>query len=171
VAVNRIGRVSSHAADPGPPIAGKSVELELQIRETRGNLRRWLTVGPRMPRHAMSPNEVRAFLSSPPRPGVLATAGPGGRPHAAPVWFDLDGDTIVFNTGAATVKGRNLANNPQATLVVQDDRPPFSFVMIEGTVELISDLDEVRSWAARLGGRYMGTNKADAYGARNGVPG
>jgi len=87
------------------------------------------------------------------------------------VWFDVDGDTIVFNTGASTVKGRNLATNPRATLVVQDDRPPFAFVMIEGTVELISDLDEVRTWATRLGGRYMGQDKADAYGARNGVRG
>ena len=124
-----------------------------------------------MPYHPMSRDEERAFLSSPPRPGVLATAGPGGRPHAAPVWFDVDGDTIVFNTGASTVKGRNLATNPRATLVVQDDRPPFAFVMIEGTVELISDLDEVRTWATRLGGRYMGQDKADAYGARNGVRG
>lgn len=119
----------------------------------------------------MSVDEKRAFLLSPPRPGVLATSGPDGRPHAAPVWFDLDGETIVFNTGASTVKGRNLAANPRATLVVQDDRPPFSFVMIEGTIELIDDLEEVRLWAARLGGRYMGQENAEAYGARNGVPG
>src|SRR3954452_9197014 len=109
-----------------------------------------------MPYRTMSPDEAHSFLLPPPRPGVLATSGAGGRPHAAPVWFDLDGDTIVFNTGASTVKGRNLAANPRATLVVQDDRPPYSFVMVEGTAELISDLEEVRTWAARLGGRYMG---------------
>src|SRR5205085_9679167 len=95
--------------------------------ETRGNLGTWLAVASTVSNDGMSPDEMRAFLSNPPRPGVLATARPGGRPHAAPVWFDLDGDTIVFNTGPSTVNGRNLANNPQATLVVQDDRPPFSF--------------------------------------------
>ncbi|MGD9798291.1 MAG: PPOX class F420-dependent oxidoreductase [Acidimicrobiia bacterium] len=119
----------------------------------------------------MAEPEWRAFLAEPPRPGVLATVRADGRPHAAPVWFVLDGDTIVFNTGAATVKGRNLARDGRATLCVQDDRPPYSFVMVEGTVELVDDLDEVRAVATRLGGRYMGAAAAGTYGARNGVPG
>jgi hypothetical protein len=54
---------------------------------------------------------------------------------------------------------------------VQDDRPPFSFVMVEGDATWTDDLAEVRSWAARIGGRYMGADRADEYGARNGVPG
>lgn len=58
-----------------------------------------------------------------------------------------------------------------ATLCVQDDRPPFSFVTVEGTVELIEDLEQVRAWAARLEGRSMGADQAEAYGERNGVPG
>ena len=124
-----------------------------------------------MPYHAMSAEERRQFLLDPPRPGVLATVRADGRPHAAPVWFDLDGDDIVFNTGQETVKGRNLARDGRATLCVQHDRPPYSFVTVEGAVELVDDLDEVRRWAVRLGGRYMGADRADVYGERNGVPG
>jgi PPOX class probable F420-dependent enzyme len=119
----------------------------------------------------MSETEWRAFLSDPPRPAVLASVRADGRPHAAPVWYQLDGDTIVFNTGADTVKGKNLARDQRVTVCVQDDRPPYSFVVVEGTAELIDDLIEVRAWATRLGGRYMGAEQADAYGARNGVPG
>lgn len=122
--------------------------------------------------HAMSDGERAAFLREPARPAVLATARPDGRPHAAPVWYDLDDDgAFVFTTGADTVKGRNLARDPRATLVVQDDRPPFSFVVIEGRAEIDDDLDEVRRWATRIGGRYMGTERAEEYGRRNGVPG
>ena len=121
--------------------------------------------------HVMSDEERRAFLRSPVRAAVLATVRADGRPHAAPVWFDLDGDDIVFNTGADTVKGRNLARDPRLTLCVQDDQPPFSFVVLEGTAELIDDLDEVSHWAARLGGRYMGADRAVEYGERNGVAG
>ena len=121
--------------------------------------------------HVMTDDERRAFLQSPVRAAVLSTVRPDGRPHAAPVWFDLDGDNIVFNTGAETVKGRNLARDPRLTLCVQDDQPPFSFVVLEGTAMLIDDLDEVAHWAARIGGRYMGADRAAEYGERNGVAG
>lgn len=40
-----------------------------------------------------------------------------------------------------------------------------------GAVELIDEIDLVRTWTARLGGRYMGADRADEYAARNGVPG
>ena len=119
----------------------------------------------------MTDEEWRAFLVEAPRPAVLGTVRTDGRPHTAPVWIDLDGTAIVFNTGADTVKGRNLARDPRCSLVVQDDRPPFSMVIVEGTVELVDDLDLVRDWAARIGGRYMGADRAEEYGERNGVPG
>lgn len=125
-----------------------------------------------MPYHRMGDDEALAFLRSPVRPGILATVRADGRPHAAPVWFDVDDDsTIAFNTGADTVKGRNLARSGRASLCVQDDQPPFSFVTVEGPVTLVDDLEEVRAWATRIGGRYMGTDRAEEYGARNGVPG
>ena len=121
----------------------------------------------------MNDQEVRAFLSAlPARTGKLATVRADGRPHVAPVWFDVDDDgSLVFNTGRATVKGRNLARDPRASICVDDQRPPFSFVVVEGVVEISDDLEEVRRWAARLGGRYMGTDRAEEYGARNGVAG
>jgi PPOX class probable F420-dependent enzyme len=121
----------------------------------------------------MNDEEVRAFLTAlPPHTGKLATVRADGRPHLAPVWYDVDGDgTLVFNTGASTVKGRNLQRDPRASLCVDDERPPFSFVVIEGVAELSDDLDEVRGWATRIGGRYMGPERAQEYGARNGVPG
>lgn len=118
----------------------------------------------------MSQEELAAFLAEP-RPGVLATVRPDGRPHAAPIWWDTDGDDVVFTTGQETVKGRNLRADPRATLVVQDDREPYSFVTISGTVTISESLDDVRRWAARLGARYMGDERAEEYGARNGVPG
>ncbi|HEV2069295.1 MAG TPA: PPOX class F420-dependent oxidoreductase [Acidimicrobiales bacterium] len=121
--------------------------------------------------HRMNDQEREAFLRDPVRPAVVATSRADGRPHAAPVWYDLDGDTIVFTTGADTVKGRNLAGDTRVALCVQDDRPPFSFVTVEGTAELVDDLDDVHWWATRIGGRYMGAERAAEYGARNGVPG
>jgi PPOX class probable F420-dependent enzyme len=126
-----------------------------------------------MPYHPMSDDEVRAFLTTlPARTGRLATVRADRRPHVAPVWFEVDDDgALLFNTGAETVKGRNLIREQQAAICVDDERPPFSFVVVEGAVEITDDLAEVRHWAARIGGRYMGADRAEEYGERNGVPG
>ena len=42
------------------------------------------------------------------RTATLATVRADGRPDAAPIWYHLDGETLVFTTGANTVKGRNM---------------------------------------------------------------
>jgi PPOX class probable F420-dependent enzyme len=123
--------------------------------------------------HAMDEAEVRAFLTVlPARTGKLATVRTDGRPHVAPIWYEVDDDgALVFNTGAATVKGRTLLRTRWASMCVDDERPPFSFVVVEGTIEISEDLEEVRHWATRIGGRYMGADRAEEFGARNGVAG
>jgi hypothetical protein len=121
----------------------------------------------------MTDTQVTAFLAAvPPHTGKLATVRADGRPHVAPVWYVLDDNgTVLFNTGESTVKGRNLRRDPRASLCVDDERPPFSYVVMEGTVEITDDLGEVRRWATEIGGRYMGEERAEEYGARNGVEG
>ena len=119
----------------------------------------------------MTDAERAQFLQQPVRPAILATVRADGRPHAAPIWYAVDGDTLLFNTGADTVKGRNLARDPRATLCVQDDQPPFSFATLEGHVELIDDPAPLREWAGRIGARYMGPDREEEFAARNGVPG
>jgi hypothetical protein len=121
----------------------------------------------------MSADEITAFLAAdPPHTAKVATTRADGRPHVAPVWFALDADgSILFNTGHDSVKGKSLARDPRLAISVDDERPPFTFVLIEGTAEIIEDLEQVRRWATVIGGRYMGPEKADEYGQRNGVPG
>jgi len=56
--------------------------------------------------------EVRAFLTEGTRTGKLSFVVPSGHPLVTPVWFVLEGDTVVFNTGSDTAKGRYLARDP-----------------------------------------------------------
>lgn len=119
----------------------------------------------------MTPGEVRDFLTSPVRTGKLASVRADGRPHVTPIWFALDGDDLLFTTWHESVKAQNLRRDPRVSLCVDDDRPPFSYVIIEGTVTISEDLAELRRWAGIIGGRYMGADQAEAYGQRNGVPG
>jgi PPOX class probable F420-dependent enzyme len=123
--------------------------------------------------HVMSEEEWKSFLTAEPaHTGKLATVRKDGRPHVAPIWFDLDDDgSIVFTTGAETLKGRSIRRDPRVCLCVDDERPPFSFVIVDGKVDVSEDLDEMLVWAIRIGGRYMGAGNAEEYGRRNAVPG
>lgn len=118
----------------------------------------------------MTDEQRRAFLLEGTRTGILATVRADGRPHAAPIWFTLDGDDVMFTTGAPTVKGRNLRRTGRALLVVDESSPPFDFVTIEGRVDISQDHDELLHWATVLGGRYMGADQAEEFGRRNAVP-
>jgi PPOX class probable F420-dependent enzyme len=119
----------------------------------------------------MEHDEWRAFLLASPRTAKVATVRADGRPHVAPVWFDLDRDDLVFTTWSTTVKARDLRRDPRVSVCVDDEQPPFSFVLIEGTAALTDNLDDVRAWATRIATRYMGRMRAKAYGERNSVPG
>ncbi|MFI7356442.1 PPOX class F420-dependent oxidoreductase [Streptomyces avidinii] len=121
----------------------------------------------------MTQEEWRAFVSHSTRTGKLSTVSADGSPHIAPIWFVLDGDSFVFNTGKDTVKGRNLARDGRVALCVDDDRPPFSFVVLQGRAEISGysdDADEMLTWATRIGARYMGEEHGEAFGRRNAVP-
>ncbi|MER5810797.1 PPOX class F420-dependent oxidoreductase [Streptomyces sp. NPDC002033] len=119
----------------------------------------------------MTQEEWRAFVSHSTRTGKLSTVREDGSPHIAPIWFVLDGDSFVFNTGRNTVKGRNLARDGRVALCVDDDRPPFSYVVLQGRAEISDDLEEMLPWATRIGARYMGGERGEAFGRRNAVPG
>jgi len=108
-------------------------------------------------------------LALPARTAKLAIVRADGAPHVAPVWVDLDGDTVVFMTSAHTIKGKAILRDPRVSLCWDDERPPFSFVTIAGTATLSTDPDELLRWGTRIGGRYMGEERAEEYGRRNAV--
>jgi PPOX class probable F420-dependent enzyme len=119
----------------------------------------------------MTAEERRAFLSEGTRTGKFAVTRKDGRPHVTPIWFVLDGDDLILNTGAGSLKAKAMRRDPRVAVCVDDQTPPYSFVLVEGTAEISENLDETRVWATRIGGRYMGAGQAEAFGRRNAVPG
>lgn len=120
----------------------------------------------------MTPEEYRQFMLGAARTGKLATVREDGRPHVAPIWFDMDGDVIVFMTGENTVKGRNIQRSGHVSLCVDDERPPFAFVIIDGFAEIAHPTQsEFLDWSTRIASRYMGAELGPAYGKRNAVEG
>ena len=114
----------------------------------------------------------RAFLLEQPRTAKLATTRKDGRPHIAPIWIALDDDgSVIFTTGVTSLKARSIRRDPRICLCVDDDQPPFSYVILEGTAETSEDPDLLLKAATRIGGRYMGTDRAEEFGRRNGGAG
>ena len=123
----------------------------------------------------MTRQEIFELLSTGTRTAHVATTKTDGSPHVAPVWFSVEGTpdsfVIQFTTSAASVKGRTLQHDSRVALTVDDPHPPFAFVVVEGTAELIQDPDRLIEVATRLGEKYMGHDRAVEFGTRNAVGG
>jgi pyridoxine/pyridoxamine 5'-phosphate oxidase len=77
----------------------------------------------------------------------IVTAGPGGRPHAAPVWGLWLEDALVFGTSPDSRKGKNLSRDPRVVVHLESGD---EVVILEGAIERASIDDRI----------------ADAYGAK-----
>lgn len=123
----------------------------------------------------MSEDEWLAFVGEGTRTGKFGVVRKDGRPHVTPIWFLVergeDGPRLRFNTGAGDLKARCLRRDPRFSLCVDDQAPPYSYVQLNGEAELSDDLTEMLTWATELGARYMGADRAEAFGRRNAVPG
>jgi PPOX class probable F420-dependent enzyme len=120
----------------------------------------------------MTDKEYRSFMLDTVRTGKLATVRDDGRPHVAPIWYTLDGDDLIFMTGEDTVKGENIKRDPRVAISVDEETPPFAFVLFEGEAEILDPTqEELIKWSTQIAGRYMGADKAESFGKRNAVPG
>jgi len=119
----------------------------------------------------MDENEIIDFLMEGTRTGKLATVREDGHPHVAPIWFVWNEGKIIFCTMDSSVKAKNVRRNPQVSICVDDESPPYAFVIIQGTAKFSDNQKRLLKWNTILGGRYMGEKLAEVYGKRNTVEG
>jgi PPOX class probable F420-dependent enzyme len=65
---------------------------------------------------------------------TLALITSKGEPHVTPMWFDFDGQHVIFNTARRRVKDRILHKHPTVALVVTDPTNPYRYIQIRGPV-------------------------------------
>jgi PPOX class probable F420-dependent enzyme len=137
----------------------------------------------------MSKKEIKKFLMQDTFTGKLATLKKDGSPHIAPIWFVLDSDDknghddddggggraydIIFTTNSTSVKAKNIQRDNRVCICVDDQRPPFSFVMVHGTAKIHHHYkqNELFRLATKIAQRYMGKDNAEDYGRRNSTEG
>src|SRR5450755_270258 len=93
----------------------------------------------------------RAFAS-------LATLMPDGRPQVTPIWCDLDGDLVVFNSAKGRQKDRNIRRDPRVSLAVIDPDNPYRYLEIRGRVVEIT-VEGADAHIDKLAKKYLGVDK------------
>ncbi len=120
----------------------------------------------------MTQAEIRSFLMDTARTGKMATVREDGRPHVAPIWFTMEGDDFLFMTWHTSVKGKNIQRDGRVSLCVDDEKPPYAYVIVEGTAAPVNPSpEEMLKWSTEISGRYMGDDLAEEFGKRNAVEG
>ncbi len=84
----------------------------------------------------------------------VATVDADGRPQVTPVWIDLEGDELVFNTARGRVKQSNLDSDPRVAVSVVDPDDPFNVVVVRGSV--VATEDGADAHIDSLAKKYMG---------------
>ena len=133
----------------------------------------------------MSKKEIRKFLMQGTFTGKLATVKKDGSSHIVPIWFVLDGSSnkgrsgrkgkdedIIFTTDSTSVKAKNIQHDNRVSICVDDQTPPFSFVVVYGTAKIHHYKQrELFRFATKIARRYMGKENAELYGRRNSTEG
>lgn len=118
----------------------------------------------------MSAAEREEFLAGV-RLGVLSVAvGQSGQTLAVPVWYSYQpGGLLTVLTGRRSRKAAAIRAAGRFGLCVQDDRPPYRYVSVEGPVASEDELDPAERLA--MARRYLGAAGGDRYVADNPDPG
>jgi len=83
---------------------------------------------------AFSEIEREEFLAAK-HVAVLSVAADGRPPASVPMWYDYTPrGNILINTGAGARKSKLIERAGAVTLVVQNEEPPYQYVVVEGTV-------------------------------------
>ena len=102
----------------------------------------------------MTPAEVQAFLEEP-RSIQVATVGPDGFPHVAPMWYLVQDGKVGFRSFTKSQKIVNLRRDPRVTLLAEegDSYAELRGLMIKGRATLTVDRDLVLDWYRQLARR------------------
>ena len=109
---------------------------------------------------SMTEAERGEFLAAV-RVGVLAVDHPGRGPLALPIWYQWEDGVVVIGMSGTSLKARLLRAAGRATMTVQTESPPYSYVSVEGPVVVASESRDNLAMASRYLGRELGQWYAD----------
>jgi nitroimidazol reductase NimA-like FMN-containing flavoprotein (pyridoxamine 5'-phosphate oxidase superfamily) len=112
----------------------------------------------------MSPAQRDAFLADV-HIAVLAVDEPGRGPLALPIWYEYRDGAIELGMDGGSRKAELLRAAGRATVLVQDENPPYRYVSVEGPIEVVQAPRDVQAVATR----YLGPELGAWYAEQNPV--
>ena len=110
----------------------------------------------------MTKSERESFLAAV-RVAIIGISEKGGGPLTTPVWYWYEpGGNIWFETEPGSRKGRLLHVGKRISLCVQDERPPYAYVSVEGPIIEIAD-DDREAHEIPMAVRYLGEQRGREY--------
>lgn len=100
----------------------------------------------------MIPERLRDLLEEP-YYGALGTVRPDGTVQVNPMWFEFDGEHILFTHTVTRQKYRNLQHNPSMSFMVYDPAQPYRYIEVRGRL-VDEEADPEGLFYVRLGQRY-----------------
>lgn len=110
---------------------------------------------------AFRPAALERFVAGR-RIAVLAYSRADGRPNQSPIWYCYRDGVFFMSTVTGSPKHRALARDPRVCLTIQDERPPYRAVIVDGTAEL-APLDPEADPTEGMAVRYFGRIAAAEY--------
>jgi PPOX class probable F420-dependent enzyme len=99
----------------------------------------------------MNPDEINRFLMKGTFTGKLGTINKDGSSHITPIWYILDENNyITFTTYFKSVKAKNLIRDSRISICVDDQTPPFSFVLVNGSAKVFSQPEDLLRWTTKI---------------------
>ena len=84
----------------------------------------------------------------------VATIGPTGEPHNSPVWFEWDGEHVLFSQTKTRQKFKNLLRDPRVSLSITDPDNPYRRLEIRGTLDGVEE-DEGNAFINAMAKKYI----------------
>lgn len=103
----------------------------------------------------LPPRQIR--LLERPVFGVLGTVGRNDTVQTSPMWFELDGDRVLFTHTSTRTKYRNLQRNPSMSFTVYDPDHPYDYVEVRGRL-VEAQPDPTGGFYQQLSRRYGSEN-------------
>ena len=103
----------------------------------------------------MTIDEREAFLADL-HVGILSIAREGKGPLSLPIWYQYRNGEVTIGISDSSVKALLLRRHGRATLTVQNEAPPYQYVMVEGPATISAGDRDVLAMATRYLGPELG---------------
>lgn len=103
----------------------------------------------------MTIDEREAFLADL-HVGILSINRDGKGPLSLPIWYQYADGEVTISISSSSLKAALIRRHGRATLTVQNETPPYQYVMVEGPTTVEQGHLDILAMATRYLGAELG---------------